>query len=394
MTGERQVTADKLLGLRNLVAPTEQPFGALAACANVDQTDTGGLERRDGYTLAAALSGATDVFSPVQGEGLYVVAGGALTSYADDLTPTVLVTGLTDERFAWAEMDGRVAYAGASDAGLIVDRTRWQPLRIPVPASVAVTESAGTLPAGRYTVAVAYRHLASGVAGGASYAYHSLSGAAGLVVTVPAVSGYVAEVYVSAVDGEVPWYVGAALSAVECTSPPSPGLALDVAQRAALPLPEAPVALACYQGRLYAAVYDAATDTSVLFWSSAFYLQAFELGPNFLQVRGRILALHGAREALLIGTGDRLFGWDGETLVTLAAWGVVPGRPFASDATGQTVLWTTRGVCVFPDFTPLQTEKVAVAPGGWCTTAVVSRRGRRQCLVTTDGAGTPWNAYA
>jgi hypothetical protein len=72
---------------------------------------------------------------------------------------------------------------------------------------------------------------------------------------------------------------------------------------------------------------------------------------------------------------------------------VVPGRPFATDQTGQTVLWTTRGVCVFPDFTPLQLEKVAVAPGGDCTATVVSRRGRRQCLVTTDGAGVPWNEY-
>lgn len=390
---ERGIRIEKMLGLRNMVHPAMQPLGAMSECVNFDQTDTGGIERRDGYSQAVPLLSATDMYSPVRAEGLYVVTANAIVSFQDGLAGFDLVKAVTDTTFSWAETDTRVFYAGAVDAGIIYDRTEWLPLRVPTPQSVTVTPVAGTLPAGRYTISVTYSHIATGISGGATNEFYTLAAPGGLEIAVPAQAGYLANFYVSEPNGEAAYWVDNSATTLEYSTPSYSGLALDTEQRDGVELPTDIVGLTFHEGRLYAATYDAATDMSVVFWSGVFYPHVFALHDEYFPVRGQVLALHGTDSGLLVGTTDRIFHYDGENLRMLAAFGVVPGRPFATGKDKRTAIWTTRGVCVYPEFKAAQMDKVAVPPGSTCTSAVVERRGRVQHLVTTDGAGEAWNSY-
>jgi hypothetical protein len=391
---ERGVRYGTILGLRNLRNPIEEPLGALANAVNFDHTDDNGIERRDGYSLSAALSTATDLYSPVKAEGLYAVADGSLVSYSDALAPTTVATGLTDTTLNWAEMDNRVAYAGAVDAGIIYNRTEFVPLRVPTPATLTTTTVAGTLPAATYLVSVTYRHGTTGVAGGATNTTHTLAAPGGIEMSVPAQSGYVADFYVSDPNGDTPHLVGDSATTFELSALGYYGASIDPEQRDGLELPSGIVALAEFQNRLYAATYDANTDVSTVMWSGAYYPHVWAVYRDWFAVRGQVLAMWGTPTALLIGTTDRIFVHEGETLKMLAAFGVVPGRPFHADKTGRVAIWTRRGVCTYPEFKAAQMEKVAVAPGAHCSVAAVSRRGRKQFLVSTDGNGEAWNTWS
>jgi hypothetical protein len=391
---EKLAKYNKLLGLRNTTHQDAMPKEAMEEAVNFDHGDGFTMERRDGYAKSVSLSSCTDGFSPVVGEGLYVVAGGTLKSYSDALVATDVATGLTDTTFSWAEMDRRVFYAGATDAGIVLDREDFVPLRVPVPASVTVTTVAGNLTAGDYIVAVVYQHDDSGIEGGATLTTHTLLAAGGLEMTVPAVSGHTALFYVSEANGEVPYYVDDSATTLEYSTHDNLGLPLDPEQRESIALPTGIVALTAYDARLYAATYDSTTDTSTVMWSGVFYPHLWALHKDYFPVRGQVLAMHGTASGLLVGTTDRIFLHDGESLRMLAAFGVIPGKPFHSDKEGRTAIWTTRGVCTFPDFKSLQMEKVAVAPGTSCTTALVDRRGRKQFIAVTDGNGTAWNAWS
>jgi hypothetical protein len=393
---DQSIKAGEFSGIRNLKNPTEQPLGSLSACLNFDHTDSKGLERRDGYTLADGLMAATDAYSPVIAEGLYLVDTGSMVSYSDALVPAAVTSGLTDTAFSWAEMDNRVFYAGATDAGVILNRSTWIPLRVPVPDSVTVTAIAGTLPAADYQVSATYVHSASGVAGGATHATYTLASAGGLSVTVPAVAGYVVDVYVSQPHGEAAYFVGTDATTVEITAPGAFAQPMAPEQRDGLPLPTGINALAVYAGRLYAATYDVDNDVSLVQWSGVWFPHLWALHRDVFAVQGLVLALYGTPAGLLIGTSDRVFLFNGETLQTLAQFGVVPGRSIAADRSGRVAVWTNRGVCVFggdPLLRALQVDKVAVAPGTACHAALVERRGREQFLVTTDGGGAPWSAW-
>lgn len=377
MITKRDQTAKiaEFAGLRNLKNPTEQPLGALAACVNLDHTDSKGLERRGGYSLVKGLLGASDMFSPVASEGLLVVTGGALVSYDDNLDPTVIDSSVADTTLHFAEIGDRIFYAGATAAGCVYRRDQYLPLRVPVPDG-EIKQEATDWDTVLELTAWTFRHAATGIEGAAGYSYSAPSG------TPP--DGFEVVVYKSVENGWVVYEEG------DKVTP------LDPEQREGVGLPIGIVGLAFFDNCLYAATYDDTTDTSTVFWSRPWFPHIFHLHQDYFMVKGAVVALHGTASGVLVGTEHALYVYNGEQLQQLAAFGVVPGRPFASDKEGRTAIWTTRGVCLFggdPPFQALQTERVAVAPGTACAAALVERRGRKQVLVTTDGNGTAWNSW-
>jgi hypothetical protein len=373
---------EQILGLHNTQRPELCPPWSLSDCSNVYVTDAGRIERREGFSRVVALTNATDLFTPIGHEGLFVVADTALISYADDYTPTVIQANLTDAAFSWDELGDRVFYAGATDCGVIVDRLNWQPLRIPVPDATVLTGSGSSYSAGQYQVCATFTHDASGVEGPAS-PVEAVDLAEGelMSVQVAPVSGYTANVYISEPDGGVP--LG------------TYGEPVTFEQRDSQPFPENVTAITAQGGVLYAAVYDATNDLGFLFWSQPFFHTCWRLATDYIAVPGKILQTVKTDAGLLLATDKSIWVFDGDNLKAVADYGGVAGQSIAQDREGNTMLWTQRGVCTFDaeGFKNVTHGKLSVPPGSRCSTSIVENQGTTRFIAITDGAGTAANPY-
>jgi hypothetical protein len=86
----------------------------------------------------------------------------------------------------------------------------------------------------------------------------------------------------------------------------------------------------------------------------------WNLISNFIIVPGRVhmLAPHGS--ALVIGTSERVYAYDGQKLDQVADYGVVSGQHWVLDG-ARVLFWSTRGLCAFAPFQNI-TENRFVAP--------------------------------
>jgi hypothetical protein len=345
-------------------------------------TDAFRIERREGFSRVVALTNATDLFTPIGHEGLFAVADTDLVSYSDDYTPTVLVSDLTDETFAWDELGDRVFYAGATDCGVIADRVNWQPLRIPLPDVTVQTGTGSAYSAGQYQVCVTFTHDASGVEGPASpIETIDLTEGELMDVEVTPVAGFTANVYISEPDGSVP--LG------------SYGEPVTFEQRDSQPFPDNVTAITAQGGVLYAAVYDSTNDLGFLFWSQPFFHTCWRLATDYVAVPGRILQTVKTDAGLLLATDKSIWVFDGDNLKAVADYGGVAGQSIAQDREGSTMLWTQRGVCAFDaeGLKNLTHGKLSVPPGTRCSTSIVENLGTTRFIAITDGAGTAANPY-
>lgn len=101
-------------GINNVTAPLRAGLGWLASADNVNVTDTGALEAREGYTRVktGAFSGA---YSTPDFRRMYLVDGGALTTFDG----TIIKTGLAAAPMYWAEVNGQVFFNNGIDSGII-----------------------------------------------------------------------------------------------------------------------------------------------------------------------------------------------------------------------------------------------------------------------------------
>lgn len=387
------------LGLRNVQRDVRLPAGALVLAENMLLDDTGALASRDGYALALAISGSTDAFAHPEGDSLLVVAQGMLFRITADLEVTVVASGLQDETLVYGYFGDRIFYAGEFDAGLVLNNGEWQPLRLPVPPqpTLAWGPLGGLLPPGQYQVAAVYRHLQSGLQSGASPVLRvELTALGSFAVEVAPLAGHAYDLYVSSANGTVLYWQGTFSNGPNAISSASvAGVPMRASQLQASSLPFAIVALTAHEGRLFAATYDAAADVSMVWYSAPFAYHWFHPSQDFIPVPGRVLDLGSTTEGLLIGSSRQILlrGADG-VLVTLADYGVVPGRAFAQDLDGITALWTQRGAATFPPYKLLSDGKVSLAPGETCATEIIYRRGLKQLIVLTDDHGEPFNPYS
>ncbi len=385
----KPIAVKKLLGIRNMLRPEEQPWGACADAVNVLVDDNDRLEARWGYMkeMGPASGEATDLYGDRSQEALFAVIDGDLVTIYEDMTSTVVVPGLADTVLQWTDLGDRVVYAGATDAGVLVNREHWQPLRIPVPEFVLDTlvsppELSPGAAGGQYQVTVTLTHVTSGVEGPAApVQVVELTGDQPPVAIVDPPAGYVANQYTSEANGSV----------LYCN-----GVPLDHVQRDAESLPMGITALAAAPGgALYAAIHDTTNDLGFVFWTQPFAWTCWRLDTDYLAVPGKVVGLAALPAGVLVATEHAVWLWNGEALQQLAPYGAVAGRPFAYDQEGGVWLWTTRGLCTLtPDgWRNLTGDRVRVPPGTWCTTQILERMGHASCVVVTDGEGDPVAAY-
>lgn len=394
-------TVDGFLGIRNALRPERQPKNALAEAENVVLLDDGSVEGRIGYTQSLSLTNVTDAYEHKSLSYAIVVANGSILAVDPNLGSKTIKTGLTDTIFNWSQVEDRIAYAGNTDAGIIVNGSKWLPLRFPTVLPPNVSVIAGEMYAGKYGIIQVLRHVESGLEGPASYpTWIDLASAGGLLVTCSVPSGYESDVYVTAADDTSFQYLATTTSSLIYNCP-----ALNLKQSVedyqvnGYPLPTDVNALAFHENCLWVGSYDQASNTSLISASEPFFYHIFKLGIEGFAVIGKVIQMMGTREGLLIATDSGIWLRDAsDNLVRLADYGVVPGKPIYKDQDGKVIIWTKRGLCLFGQsdeglFKNTFDKKLSVAPGLSCAAVIVDIKGSEYSFVMTDTGGTPYNTY-
>jgi len=157
------------------------------------------------------------------------------------------------------------------------------------------------------------------------------------------------------------------------------------------PLPLGTDVIQFWRGRMYASMYMATENQTVIWFSEALGYHLFNLNQNYIIVPGKVEMLAPHDAALVIGTDAKVFAYDGTKLDQIAEYGVVPGVSWARDDE-RILMWTKRGLCAFAPFTNLTERSVSVAPGVRAGVAVVRSGGQKKFVASLQRGDQPFNA--
>lgn len=387
----KNVSVSAWNGLNNVSDPLRLKLGWLSVADNIDISDTGAIERRDGYTQAVG-SPMTGGYATLDSERLYVVGAGLLSAVHQDMSMTTLAALTDDATMHWAEVNQQVFFNNGTDRGVILADGTVKEWAWPEPASPALAIASGTLPPGQYGVCCTFL-LADGRETGASPAtFIDLPEDSSLSVTgIPQQPGMETLLYIAPANSTVFQLVGPVGSAYTWNGSPD-ALGTDLATAFMDPLPHGATVIQHWKGQMFAAQYLPGQAQSVVWASEPMGYHLFNLNSGFFMVPGKVLMLAPVAEALIVGTDAAIYAYTGEELRQLAPYGVVPGKPWApDDETGGVLIWTRRGVARALPFENLTERYVSVAPGVQAGAAVVRSDGQKKFVTTLIAGGTAFN---
>ena len=384
-------------GLNNIADPmrgtdvglkSAQSWEWQSLAENVDGTDSGGLQRREGYTqfLAGTLSGA---FTTFDFNRMYVINSGALERVYPDGSTQVLRTGLVGTAY-WAEINDVVYLSCGSDKLQIELDNTVRDWGLPTPGQPTVSSASGVLQPGVVQVCLTFRD-ASGREGGASPAIEITCSGGVTVSAIPHVSGLSTEVYATESDGTVFYHVASLTTQTAFTlSTPAYGQEL-VTQFLDSPPGEGSL-IAFFAAQVYVAQYLPAQEQTVVWFSQPLGYHLFNLNSDYLIVPGEVVQLHGSNDTLLIATRERVFLYDGTNLQQAAEYGVTPGQHADLGSDEKIYFWTVRGLCRAAPFENLTEARVSIAPGVKAGGGVISKGGYTKYVAIINKGGHAFNA--
>ena len=388
-------TISKFRGLNNVVDPMRLDMSWLVRADNVDITSTDGIKAREGQTLAYAGS-ITGACNSIDFERMYFVDGGALKAKTSEGAVT-LRTGLSTAPMYWAEINEHIYYNNGTDSGVIREDHSVIDWRWTRPDAPSVTSVSGSLTPGAYQVRCVFV-LADGRATGASDAVSVsiLEDRALQISSIPQLAGARTDVYITDANSSVFSFAASTTQTALVWDAPSTSLGRPLFGEMYDPLPLGADVIQFWRARAYAA-QDIGEGTSVIWASQPMGFHLFNLAQDAIVVKGRVLMLAPLNEALLIGTTDAIYAYDGKTLADLAPYGVIPGWGWDmymgedEGAKQQVLMWTARGLCRAMPFTNLTSGHVSVAPGVRAGAAVVDRNGEKKFVVALHQGGSAFN---
>mgnify|MGYP000390845260 FL=1 len=125
---------------------------ALREAVNVDLTLTGGVRRRDGYSLVSP-GRVTSLWADSRVPFGLCVRDGYLCCVSEQGVLTQLTT-VTNEQVCYAYVNGEVLWSDGVRCGRVKSDGTWNYWGLPVPPKPSVTVGSGDLTEGRYRVAV------------------------------------------------------------------------------------------------------------------------------------------------------------------------------------------------------------------------------------------------
>lgn len=386
---------DKFKGLNNVSDPLRLGLGWLSRADNVDITDTGALVRRGGYALyrSGVLSGA---FNTADFKRLYVVDGGALKRIDSASSAITLRTGLSNKQMHWVEVNNDVYFTNGIDSGIIrrddsVIDWAWS-----VPTPVVLSAGQGDLPAGQYQVACTYRMPDGRETGASAVSIIDLAAGSSLVISsIPSVAGYVTRVYVAPANSRVLQLAFETTQASASWNATPDALGEELMYGVIFPLPLGATQPTLWKGALYVMEYFPESNITVVWCSEPLGFHLFDQRAKFIVLKGKGVMLASHVNALLLGTDDAVYSWDGEKLTVEAEYGAVPGwGSVVDDDNGDVYFWTERGVCRAMPFANVTERQVSVAPGTQAGAAIVRQQGQKKYVVVLRRGGEAFNQHS
>lgn len=376
----------KFKGLNNVDDPQRLDMSWLTQADNVDISRTFGLTRCTGFVKMTTNFAVTGAYATKDLQRLYVVDTGQLRQMNADLSYSVLRSGLSTQKCFFEEVNGVVYLANGVDF-LAIEPSGARPWGVPTPASPALAAGSGALPAGTYQLVCTLTDDRGMEGGNSVPAVIVLGNNASVVVTgVPQVAGYTTNLYLTKADGTIYFRIAERAGATVSFGGGEFGMELPFwhldPPRGSIP--------AAFQGRMYVAEWFAAFDLTVLWGSKPMHFHHFDLSGDGVAVPGRVLMTKAVEKALIIGTERAVFAYDGEALVKIADYGVVPGW-HASLCEDRLYFWTLRGLCRALPFENLTNSTVSVPPGLSAGAMVLERDGMRRYIVALQKGGEAYN---
>jgi hypothetical protein len=369
-------TVKSFFGLNNISNPLRLGMKWLARADNVNVSDTGAVQKRDGYTKT--ISGAfTSAFSTFDFARMYLVEG--LTLKAMTGQSVLAIKSLQSSALMyWAEINNQVFYNNGVDTGIVLSDNAVIPWSWPMPDAPRLAAVTGNLPAGLYRVLCTQR-LADGRETGGSEIVEIdlLEGQSLQISNIP--TG--ATVYIAPANSTVFQSIGTPSSATVWNSSPDM-LGVDLLNGQLSPLPQGVTVIQAWKGRMYAAQHMPEADQTVLWVSQPLGFHLFDLDTDFVLIQGKVLMLAAHDDALIVGTDKRIYAYDGNTIVTLAEYGVAPGQHASKDDT-RILFWSNRGLCAALPFVNLMESRFLAEPCESAGGALIQRGSSRRYVAAT-----------
>lgn len=376
-------------GLNNVSDPLRLGMQWLRTADNLHVTDTGALERREGYVRVLSCVPAGRAFSTEDNRRAYVADGLQLCAF-DGVALLPIAQLTTRAPVCWAEINGQVFWTNGTDSGIIDPDHSVLPWSWTAPAAPNLSAISGDLAAGHYRVHVAARMPDGRLTGTDEAVGIDLADGAGLLIDglAPGV-----RVYIAPAHGAEFLFAGTAAGTSMTFAGPVDGLGAELSTALLQPLPAGGRCIAAWRSRLHVGVPIPGADASVVWASEPFAFHLFDQAKGFVSVPGevRMLAPHDA--ALLIGTDRAVHAYDGKALVKVADYGVTPGDTPAKGDDGRFLFLSARGICAGVPFANLTERQYSFAPGARAGGAVVRRDGQVRYIVSTQQGGKPFNSH-
>ena len=407
----------KFFGLHNVTDSLRVGAQWLSTANNVNITDTGAIEKREGYALATAFeiegyegdipvffipgTGAfTSIYCTLDAQRGYFVAGNKLYAFTGvpSLAPVLssdpalaTLTAPSAEMF-WAEINDQVFYNNGTDSGIILPDNTVLTWAIATPDEPTLSAITGTLAAGTYQVRCTFVTADGRESGASDPVDIAMNGDQAFHITsIPHQSGSVTRVYISPANSEVYQLAFTTTGSAASWNFSNDALGQDLRNEFLQPLPSSTTAIQFFKGRAYVAQYLPSTGQTVVWFSQSLGFHLFNTSADFFIVPGQVHMLAPTSEALIVGTDTQIFAYS-VGLTEIAPYGVVPGQHWADDET-RILFWSTRGVCGALPFSNLTERQVSVAPGVRAGGAIVRSGGQTRYVVSLQQGGEAFNAY-
>lgn len=390
-------------GLNNVSDPMRLDMSWLVQADNMNVSDTGALSKREGYSLTRGGDFA-GMFSTFDFQRCYTATPTAIMTF--DTTKIIAYLNSTAPLY-WCEINGQVFYNNGTDRGIILGDDTLLPWDWYAPPAPTVSAASGTLPAGTYQVACTYLlHDGRETGAGEVASIELTEGQSLQIANLPgAIVSLKVNVYIAPANSDV-FQLYATTAAASLTFNASPDtLGRDLLNQFLDPLPVGATVVQAWRGRIYAAQPMISDGQSVIWFSEALGFHLWNLNSNFFMVPGEVLMLAPHNDALIIGTENRIYAYDGAKLEQLAAYGVVRGKGWDADdqhnpvdgrlnpENNRILFWSQRGLCAALPFTNLTQGHVSVAPGSWVAGCVIRSGGQKRFLTCLRQGGEVFNAY-
>ncbi len=320
---QRMVTVKPwLAGINNTEINHKLPDGAVCDALNVDFDNAGRAITRTGYGQTVAMDNGHSL-ATIGGKSLICRSGtlGVITAVSPSLTITDLRAGLPNDPISYAALGGEVWWSNGTDSGRCNSNNTDAPWCVPTPADiVAVFAGAGSLPAGKYRVAISHVMTSGEESAASPVVSFDLPASGSLTVTLPAAKPGTDffRIYCTIADGEIISHysdVVAAAASASITAAPQ-GIALRERNNLA-PLPPGS-AIAFHNGRLLSASGRYLSVSEV--WDFGLY---DPLANSFL-LQDDITMLAPCEGGVFVGTTAAIYWYGGNDIMESVVSEVLP----------------------------------------------------------------------